>query len=63
MTYHAVENYLRNFRRDAKDMKSQATDRKGPVPSPARPRVKKAGEVSPTKAGEHAPLSALVLLS
>jgi hypothetical protein len=52
MTYNAVENYLRKFRKDAKEMKGEAADRAGPVPSPARPRVtKKASTVSLSKAG------------
>ncbi|KAH7074769.1 hypothetical protein BKA63DRAFT_320758 [Paraphoma chrysanthemicola] len=51
MTYHAVENYLRKFRREAKDMKGDAAGRDGPVPSPARPRTKKASDVTPKKAG------------
>jgi hypothetical protein len=51
MTYNAVENYLRRFRKDAKAIKEAATDRESPAPSPARPRTKKA-ETSPTKAGE-----------
>jgi hypothetical protein len=49
MTYNAVENYLRKFRKEAKTMKAAAEGREAPVPSPARPRTKKA---SPTKAGE-----------
>jgi hypothetical protein len=51
MTYNAVENYLRKFRKEAKAIKEAATDRDGPAPSPARPRTKKA-DASPTKAGE-----------
>jgi hypothetical protein len=52
MTYHAIENYLRRFRKIAKEMKDEAADRAGPVPSPARPRVtKKASTVSSSKAG------------
>jgi hypothetical protein len=51
MTYNAVENYLRKFRKEAKDMKAQAADREGPAPSPARPKNKNAATVSPTKAG------------
>jgi hypothetical protein len=50
MTYNAVENYLRKFRKDAKEMKGEAADRAGPVPSPARSRTKKAATVSPSKA-------------
>jgi hypothetical protein len=41
MTYYAVENYLRKFRKDAKDMRGQAPG--AAAPSPAKPRVKKAG--------------------
>ncbi|KAF2028430.1 hypothetical protein EK21DRAFT_29601, partial [Setomelanomma holmii] len=52
MTYHAVENYLRKFRKNSKEMKSEAADRGGPVSSPARSRTKKAGDASPTKAGK-----------
>lgn len=44
MTYNAVENYLRRFRKEAKTMKAAAEGRETPVPSPARPRTKKAGE-------------------
>jgi hypothetical protein len=36
MTYYAVENYLRKFRRDAKGMKKEAGDRDVPAPSPRR---------------------------
>jgi hypothetical protein len=50
MTYHAVENYLRKFRREAKDMKAQAEGRMSAAPSPARPRQTKK-IASPTKAG------------
>jgi hypothetical protein len=50
MTYHAVENYLRKFRKDAKDMRGQPHG--SVAPSPARPRVKKAtGDVSQVKIG------------
>ncbi|KAH7087725.1 hypothetical protein FB567DRAFT_628638 [Paraphoma chrysanthemicola] len=51
MTYNAVENYLRKFRREAKDMKDDAAGRDGPAPSPARPRTKKASNVTPKKPG------------
>jgi hypothetical protein len=48
MTYHAVENYLRRFRKEAKEMKGGA-----PVaPIPSTPKAKKASVVSPTKAGK-----------
>jgi hypothetical protein len=46
MTYYAVENYLRKFRRDAKEMKKEAGDRDVPAPSPARKKA------SPVKGGE-----------
>jgi hypothetical protein len=50
MTYHAVESYLRKFRKDSKDMRGQASG--VAAPSPARQRVKKAAaEVSPVKTG------------
>jgi hypothetical protein len=52
MTYHAVENYLRRFRKEAKDMRGQAEGRESTAPSPARPRVKKAAdEDNSVKAG------------
>jgi hypothetical protein len=60
MTYNAVENYLRKFRKEAKDMKAQAAGREAPVPSPARPKAKKGGDASPTKAGECYSMCALV---
>jgi hypothetical protein len=50
MTYNAVENYLRKFRKEAKAIKEAAADREGPAPSPARPRTKKA-EVAGVKTG------------
>jgi hypothetical protein len=46
MTYYAVENYLRKFRRDAKEMKKEAGDRDVPASSPARKKA------SPVKGGE-----------
>lgn len=52
MTYHAVKNYLRKFRKEAKEMKGDVVDRPGPVPSPAKPRAKKTSTVSPVKAGK-----------
>jgi hypothetical protein len=48
MTYHAVENYLRKFRKDAKEMRGSAKA----APSPARPTSKKARSGSPVKNGE-----------
>ncbi|KAF1915579.1 hypothetical protein BDU57DRAFT_277290 [Ampelomyces quisqualis] len=48
MTYNAVEGYLRKFRKEAKDMKTEASGRVAAAPSPARP--KKTKNVSPTKA-------------
>lgn len=50
MTYYAVENYLRKFKRDAKDLKAQAEGREAAAPSPARPKVNKK-IASPTKGG------------
>jgi hypothetical protein len=61
MTYNAVENYLRKFRKEAKDMKAQAADREGPAPSPARPKTKKASTVSPTKAGMYAHIFSMAM--
>jgi len=49
MTYNAVENYLRKFRKEAMTMKAQAEGRQAAAPSPARPRTKKAGDFSPVK--------------
>jgi hypothetical protein len=52
MTYNAVENYLRKFRKEAKAIKEAAADREGPAPSPARSRTKKADAMaSPSKTG------------
>jgi hypothetical protein len=50
MTYHAVENYLRKYRKEAKDMRAQATGREN-APNLARPRSRKADTVSLAKAG------------
>lgn len=48
MTYHAVENYLRKFRKEAKDMKGGTAGRD--IVAPSTPRLKKkAKDVSPTK--------------
>ncbi|KAF2824004.1 hypothetical protein CC86DRAFT_355412 [Ophiobolus disseminans] len=51
MTYHAVEKYLRKFRKEAKEMKTEAEGRKVAVPSPAKSRAKKVANASPIKAG------------
>jgi hypothetical protein len=50
MTYHAVENYLRKFRRDAKERKAAAERLPAPTPKKAAPRSKKSDDnESPTK--------------
>lgn len=47
MTYHAVENYLRKFRKEAKEMKGSAAA----APSPSKSRAKKTLDINPAKAG------------
>lgn len=52
MSYHAVENYLRKFRRDAKAMNGKATvAASSPVRAAAKATPKKAKGGSPTKEG------------
>ncbi|KAL5114531.1 hypothetical protein ACEQ8H_007564 [Pleosporales sp. CAS-2024a] len=45
MTYHAVETYLRKFRKEAKEMKGSAAV----APSPSKPRPRKSVKSSPVK--------------
>jgi len=49
MSYHAVENYLRKFRKAAKEMNGHVPATA--APSPAKPRAKKV-DASPAKTGE-----------
>jgi hypothetical protein len=50
MTYHALENRLRKWKKEALALKDEAAGIAAPAKSPARPRVKK--DASPTKGGE-----------
>jgi hypothetical protein len=50
MTYHALENRLRKWKKEATALKDEAADVAAPAKSPAKPRVKK--DASPQKGGE-----------
>ena len=51
MTYDALENRMRKFKKAATALKDESADRDDPPKSAAKPRAKK-GSASPTKGGE-----------
>jgi hypothetical protein len=53
MTYHALENRLRKWKKEAIALKDEAAGVAAPAKSPAKPRAKK--DASPTKGGESQP--------
>ncbi|KAA8625971.1 hypothetical protein A1F94_001026 [Pyrenophora tritici-repentis] len=52
MTYNALENRLRAWKKEATAMKAAASGREIAVKSPSKSRAKK-GEANPTKKGEY----------
>ncbi|EDU40761.1 predicted protein [Pyrenophora tritici-repentis Pt-1C-BFP] len=56
MTYNALENRLRAWKKEATAMKAAASGREIAVKSPSKSRAKK-GEANPTKKGEYHCLS------
>lgn len=51
MTYDALENRMRKFKKAATALKDEAGDGDGAAKSPVKTRTKK-GSASPTKGGE-----------
>jgi hypothetical protein len=50
MTYHALENRLRKWKKEATALQDEAAGRKDAAKSPVKSRAKK-GDASPTKGG------------
>jgi len=47
MTYHALENRMRRYKKEATTLKDEAADREGAVKSPMKTRTKKSDAGSP----------------